>query len=60
MSAVAEEPGFRPGVAFAGIFAVTFSGLVAVGAVLPSCPATSTARSTAATSRSGSWSAATR
>jgi MFS family permease len=38
MSAVAEEPAFRPGVAFAGIFAVTFSGLVAVGAVLPVVP----------------------
>ena len=28
----------RPGVAFAGVFAVTFSGLVAVGAVLPVLP----------------------
>lgn len=28
----------RPGVAFAGIFAVTFSGLLAVGAVLPVLP----------------------
>lgn len=28
----------RPGLAFAGIFAVTFSGLVAVGAVLPVLP----------------------
>ncbi len=28
----------RPGVAFAGLFAVTFSGLVAVGAVLPVLP----------------------
>src|SRR3954453_6926058 len=32
------EPAFRPGVAFAGIFAVTFSGLLAVGAVLPVLP----------------------
>ena len=38
MSPPAEEPAFRPGVAFAGIFAVTFSGLVAVGAVLPVLP----------------------
>jgi MFS family permease len=38
MSSPAEEPAFRPGVAFAGIFAVTFSGLVAVGAVLPVLP----------------------
>jgi MFS family permease len=30
--------GFRPGLAFAGVFAVTFSGLVAVGAVLPVLP----------------------
>ncbi len=28
----------RPGVAFAGVFAVTFAGLVAVGAVLPVLP----------------------
>jgi MFS family permease len=28
----------RPGIAFAGLFAVTFSGLVAVGAVLPVLP----------------------
>ncbi|HEY8810024.1 MAG TPA: MFS transporter, partial [Solirubrobacterales bacterium] len=28
----------RPGAAFAGVFAVTFSGLVAVGAVLPVLP----------------------
>ena len=28
----------RPGVAFAGVFAVTFSGLLAVGAVLPVLP----------------------
>jgi MFS family permease len=32
------DPGFRPGVAFAGVFAVTFSGLLAVGAVLPVLP----------------------
>jgi MFS family permease len=30
--------GHRPGVAFAGVFAVTFAGLVAVGAVLPVLP----------------------
>jgi MFS family permease len=30
--------GYRPGVAFAGVFAVTFSALVAVGAVLPVLP----------------------
>jgi len=41
VSAVAEQsrplvP--RPGVAFAGVFAVTFCGLVAVGAVLPVLP----------------------
>lgn len=38
---VAEAPPApvpRPGVAFAGVFAVTFSGLVAVGAVLPVLP----------------------
>jgi MFS family permease len=29
---------FRPGVAFAGVFAVTFCGLLAVGAVLPVLP----------------------
>ncbi len=29
---------FRPGVAFAGVFAVTFAGLLAVGAVLPVLP----------------------
>jgi len=28
----------RPGIAFAGVFAVTFCGLVAVGAVLPVLP----------------------
>jgi MFS family permease len=31
-------PVARPGVAFAGVFAVTFSGLLAVGAVLPVLP----------------------
>ena len=31
-------PVARPGVAFAGIFAVTFAGIVAVGAVLPILP----------------------
>jgi len=31
-------PVARPGIAFAGVFAVTFSGLVAVGAVLPVLP----------------------
>jgi MFS family permease len=34
----AAEPAFRPGLAFAGIFAVTFCGLFAVGAVLPVLP----------------------
>ncbi len=37
----AEHPGApvaRPGIAFAGIFAVTFAGIVAVGAVLPILP----------------------
>jgi MFS family permease len=38
VSAVADEPAFRPGLAFAGIFAVTFCGLLAVGAVLPVLP----------------------
>jgi MFS family permease len=33
-----DERAFRPGIAFAGIFAVTFSGLLAVGAVLPVLP----------------------
>jgi MFS family permease len=33
-----QGSGFRPGRAFAGVFAVTFSGLVAVGAVLPVLP----------------------
>lgn len=33
-----ETPVARPGVAFAGVFAVTFSGLLAVGAVLPVLP----------------------
>src|ERR1044072_7807797 len=32
------SPVHRPGVAFAGVFAVTFSGLLAVGAVLPVLP----------------------
>ena len=44
----------RPGVAFAGIFTVTFCGLLAVGAVLPVLPPTSTGRSAPARSRSGS------
>ena len=34
----APPPVHRPGVAFAGVFAVTFSGLLAVGAVLPVMP----------------------
>ena len=41
MSATAEAPRpavARPGIAFAGIFAVTFCGLLAVGAVLPVLP----------------------
>jgi MFS family permease len=41
VSATAEAPRpavARPGVAFAGIFAVTFCGLIAVGAVLPVLP----------------------
>lgn len=39
MSATAAAPPPpRPGVAFAGVFAVTFAGLVAVGAVLPVLP----------------------
>jgi MFS family permease len=39
VSATAEAPAVaRPGVAFAGVFAVTFSGLFAVGAVLPVLP----------------------
>jgi MFS family permease len=33
-----QASGPRPGVAFAGVFAVTFCGLVAVGAVLPVLP----------------------
>jgi len=39
-SPVSEEraDAYRPGVAFAGVFAVTFAGLVAVGAVLPVLP----------------------
>lgn len=39
---VAEQPGagdeHRPGLSFAGVFAVTFCGLVAVGSVLPVLP----------------------
>jgi MFS family permease len=40
VSATGDTPpgGLRPGVAFAGVFAVTFCGLVAVGAVLPVLP----------------------
>ena len=39
MSAEAASPALpRPGVAFAGIFTVTFCGLLAVGAVLPVMP----------------------
>lgn len=41
MSAAADAPAAdvaRPGVAFAGVFAVTFCGLLAVGAVLPVLP----------------------
>ncbi len=39
MAAEAPQPaGHRPGVAFAGVFAVTFCGLLAVGAVLPVLP----------------------
>jgi MFS family permease len=34
----AAAPIARPGVAFAGVFAVTFAGLLAVGAVLPVLP----------------------
>jgi len=37
MSTTAAAP-VRPGAAFAGVFAVTFAGLVAVGAVLPVLP----------------------
>jgi len=33
-----NAPVARPGIAFAGVFAVTFSGLLAVGAVLPVLP----------------------
>jgi MFS family permease len=33
-----QAEGYRPGVAFAGVFAVTFCGLLAVGAVLPVLP----------------------
>ena len=38
MSEEAAPPALRPGRAFAGIFAVTFAGLLAVGAVLPVLP----------------------
>jgi MFS family permease len=38
VSAAAPPPVARPGAAFAGVFAVTFSGLLAVGAVLPVLP----------------------
>lgn len=38
MSGVDTPAVARPGVAFAGVFAVTFSGLLAVGAVLPVLP----------------------
>lgn len=40
MSSVEDQPPSvaRPGAAFAGVFAVTFCGLVAVGAVLPVLP----------------------
>lgn len=40
MSSAEDQPPSiaRPGVAFAGVFAVTFCGLVAVGAVLPVLP----------------------
>jgi len=37
-AAASGAPVARPGAAFAGVFAVTFSGLVAVGAVLPVLP----------------------
>ena len=37
-AAAAPRRSQRPGVAFAGIFAVTFCGLLAVGAVLPVLP----------------------
>ncbi|HEU4944576.1 MAG TPA: MFS transporter, partial [Solirubrobacterales bacterium] len=38
MSAEPEAPLRRPGIAFAGVFGVTFCGLLAVGAVLPVLP----------------------
>ena len=38
MTVDTAAPVARPGAAFAGVFAVTFSGLVAVGAVLPVLP----------------------
>lgn len=37
-TAPAPERGQRPGLSFAGVFAVTFCGLVAVGSVLPVLP----------------------
>ena len=37
-STAVDDPAVRPGVAFAGVFAVTFAGLIAVGAVLPVLP----------------------
>lgn len=37
-TAPAPERGHRPGLSFAGVFAVTFCGLVAVGSVLPVLP----------------------
>jgi MFS family permease len=38
MSTTTGSPVARPGIAFAGVFAVTFSGLLAVGATLPVLP----------------------
>jgi MFS family permease len=38
VAAPAPEQGHRPGLSFAGIFGVTFCGLVAVGSVLPVLP----------------------
>jgi MFS family permease len=38
MSTTTASPVARPGIAFAGVFAVTFSGLLAVGATLPVLP----------------------
>lgn len=37
-TAIEEAPVANPGVAFAGLFAVTFCGLLAIGAVLPVLP----------------------